>query len=135
MPITITLDEAFTDLLRNNLAERYMRRKRPDDQVIHVSDILPSTCLRRRYCCRKFPKIDSFTNESVYYFIRGESSELIISRLSNIGACQAPVNNSDMGIQEHPIIFITSHDNNNSNNHTGEHHSKNQISKQGENKS
>jgi hypothetical protein len=105
MPITISRDKTFSQLLQKNLAERYKYRRRSDDLVVHVSDILPSTCLRRQYYSRKYPELYPLTDETVHHFIRGESSEHIITKLANVGAAQVPIN-SDMGVQGHPDIFI-----------------------------
>jgi hypothetical protein len=113
MPIEIRLDETFTTLLKNNLANRYKYNRRPDDLVVHVSDILPATCLRRQMYSRKFPELDPLTNESVHQFVRGSASEHIITQLAGICAAQVK-NDSDIGIQGHPDIFVTN-DNDNDN--------------------
>lgn len=104
MPITIRKDTQFTKLLQNNLKERYDQRRRVDNKV-HVSDILPTNCIRKSYFSRKFPDLDKITNESVQHFIRGESSEFIITNLANMGVAQA---NLEMdGLIAHPDIMNT----------------------------
>ena len=106
MPITLTPDKTFTQLLQKNLAERFEKRRRQDDLVVHVSDILPQSCLRKQYYSRKYPELDPLTNESVHHFARGLASEHIITKLAGIGAAQVPVINSDVGVQGHPDIFV-----------------------------
>lgn len=69
MPVIISPDKEFTELLQKNLAERYKTRRRKDDLIIHVSDILPSSCLRKQYYGLKYPKLDPLTNETVHHFI------------------------------------------------------------------
>jgi hypothetical protein len=60
---------------------------------IHVSDLVPSaySCLRKQYYDRKFPLENTISDELVYAFIRGESSEHVITGLANIGASQVRV--------------------------------------------
>jgi hypothetical protein len=70
---------------------------------VHVSDITPSSCIRKQYYSRKFPEIDTISDESMYHFIRGESSEFVITQLANIGVSQA--NLEFDGILAHPDIM------------------------------
>ncbi len=102
MPITIRKDSQFTKLLQNNLKERYEQRRRVDNKV-HVSDILPTNCIRKSYFSRKFPDMDKITTESVQHFIRGESSEFIITNLANMGVAQANLELD--GLIAHPDIM------------------------------
>ncbi len=103
--ITITIRKCgeFTDLLQTNLRERYEKRRRSSDSAIHVSDILPSNCIRKQFYSRKFPDIDPITNESVHHFVRGESSEFIITNLANIGVAQSDLEME--GLVAHPDIM------------------------------
>ena len=65
--------------------------KRRRDNAVHVSDIIPTTCVRKQYYSRKFPDLDPLTNESVHHFVRGESSEFIITQLADLGVAQADI--------------------------------------------
>jgi hypothetical protein len=88
MAILIRRNEEFTDVLKNNLMSKHEERRRLDNTV-HVSDILPTACIRRQYYSRKFP--ESLSNESVHHFVRGESSEFVITQLADIGVSQAEI--------------------------------------------
>jgi hypothetical protein len=74
MTITIRRDPGFTNLLQKNLNKRYEERRRLGDSSIHVSDLLPTNCIRKQYYSRKFPEIDPISNESVHHFVRGEAT-------------------------------------------------------------
>ena len=54
MPIVIRRSAKFNDQLKNNLRIRYEERKKNRLGVapIHVSDILPTTCIRKQYYSR-----------------------------------------------------------------------------------
>ncbi len=105
MAIIIRPDLEFTDLLKNNLRSRYNDRKK--DRIglapIHVSDILPSSCIRKQYYSRVYPDEDSITDESIHHFVRGESSEFAITQLAKIGVAQAELQMDD--IVAHPDIM------------------------------
>ena len=105
MAIIIRPDLEFTDLLKNNLRSRYNDRKK--DRIglapIHVSDILPSSCIRKQYYSRVYPDEDSITDESIHHFVRGESSEFAITQLAKIGVAQAELQMD--GIVAHPDIM------------------------------
>jgi hypothetical protein len=88
MAIIVKRSKEFTDLLQRNLKARYEDRKRIDNTV-HVSDIIPTTCIRKQYYSRKFPDEESLSNETVHHFVRGESSEFVITQLANMGVAQA----------------------------------------------
>ena len=105
MAIIIRPDLEFTDLLKNNLRSRYNDRKkdRIDLAPIHVSDILPSSCLRKQYYSRVYPDEDSITDESIHHFVRGESSEFAITQLAKIGVAQTELQMDD--IVAHPDIM------------------------------
>lgn len=102
MTIIIRKDSYFLDLLKRNLKEYYDTRRRLDN-IIHISDILPSNCLRKQYYTRKIPEKNILSDELIQHFIRGESSEFVISKLSNIGVTQ-----NELKIEElvaHPDIM------------------------------
>ena len=105
MPVIIRPDSEFTNLLKSNLRARYDNRK--TDRIglapIHVSDILPSSCLRKQYYSRTYPDEDPITNESIHHFVRGESSEFAITQLARIGVAQAELRMDE--IVAHPDIM------------------------------
>ncbi len=105
MPIVIRPDSEFTNLLKTNLRSRYDDRKK--DRIglapIHVSDILPSSCIRKQYYSRVYPDEDPITDESVHHFVRGDSSEFAITHLAKIGVAQAELQMD--GIVAHPDIM------------------------------
>jgi hypothetical protein len=109
MAIIIQKNPEFTNLLQKNLLskheEKRRERKGEDDNttVVHVSDIIPTTCIRKQYYSRKFPDMDPLSNESVHHFIRGEASEFVITELANMGVAQAEVEMD--GITAHPDIM------------------------------
>jgi len=103
MTITIRKSPEFTDLLQKNLNKRYEERRRLGDSSIHVSDILPTNCIRKQYYSRKFPEIDPISNESVHHFVRGEASEFVITDLANMGVSQAELEMD--GLIAHPDIM------------------------------
>jgi CRISPR/Cas system-associated exonuclease Cas4 (RecB family) len=88
MAIIISKNEEFTILLQNKLKERYEQRRRLDNKV-HVSDIIPTTCIRKQYYARKIPELDTITNETVQHFVRGEASEFVITSLADLGVSQS----------------------------------------------
>ena len=102
MAITIRKNSKFTDLLQKNLKSRYEDKRRVDN-VVHVSDIIPTTCIRKQYYSRKFPELDPLSNESVHHFVRGESSEFVITELASLGVAQANIEMD--GIVAHPDIM------------------------------
>ncbi|MDW0173848.1 MAG: hypothetical protein QOA14_03950 [Nitrososphaeraceae archaeon] len=105
MPVIIRPDSEFTNLLKSNLRGRYDNRK--TDRIglapIHVSDILPSSCLRKQYYSRTYPDEDPITDESIHHFVRGESSEFAITQLARIGVAQAELQMDE--IVAHPDIM------------------------------
>jgi hypothetical protein len=105
MPIVIRPDSEFTNMLKNNLRSRYDDRKK--DRIglapIHVSDILPSSCIRKQYYSRVYPDEDPITDESIHHFVRGESSEFAITHLAKIGVAQAELQMDE--IVAHPDIM------------------------------
>jgi hypothetical protein len=103
MAIIIRKDSSFTDLLQNNLKNRYEKRRRNVEDNVHVSDILPSTCIRKQYFGRKNPELDEISSESVQHFIRGESSEAAITSLADMGISQMDLEMD--GLIAHPDIM------------------------------
>jgi len=102
MAITIRKNPTFTELLQKNLQSRYEEKRRVDN-IVHVSDIIPTTCIRKQYYSRKFPELDPLSNESVHHFVRGESSEFVITELASLGVAQATIEMD--GIVAHPDIM------------------------------
>ncbi len=102
MTILIRKNQEFTDLLEKNLMSRHEEKRRLDNTV-HVSDIIPTTCIRKQYYSRKFPEMCPLSNESVHHFVRGESSEFIITQLADLGVAQAAIEMD--GILAHPDIM------------------------------
>jgi hypothetical protein len=102
MAITIRKNSTFTDLLQKNLKSRYEDKRRVNN-IVHVSDIIPTTCIRKQYYSRKFPELDPLSNESVHHFVRGESSEFVITELASLGVAQATIEMD--GIVAHPDIM------------------------------
>jgi CRISPR/Cas system-associated exonuclease Cas4 (RecB family) len=92
-------------MLKSNLRSRYDDRKK--DRIglapIHVSDILPSSCIRKQYYSRVYPDEDPITDESIHHFVRGESSEFAITHLAKIGVAQAELQMDE--IVAHPDIM------------------------------
>jgi hypothetical protein len=56
-----------------------------EGNTVHVSDIIPMSCIRRQYYGRKLPDMAPLDNESVHHFVRGEASEFVITRLAGLG--------------------------------------------------
>ena len=102
MTIIIQKNSEFTDILLNNLLQKHNERAR-EGNVVHVSDILPTSCIRRQYYGRKFPDMSPLNHESVHHFVRGEASEFIITKLAGLGVSQAELNMD--GIIAHPDIM------------------------------
>jgi hypothetical protein len=100
--IKIQRNSEFTDILLSNLLQKHNERAR-EGSVVHVSDILPTTCIRRQYYGRKFPDMATLNHESVHHFVRGEASEFIITKLAGLGVSQAELNME--GIIAHPDIM------------------------------
>jgi len=87
MTVIVAKDTKFISLLRNNYREFYHARKRKPEDKIHVSDILPSSCLRKAFYSR-ISKEFQLTDEDIDNFVRGESSEYALVNLANIGVGQ-----------------------------------------------
>src|SRR5688572_10688599 len=110
MPIMIRPDSEFTDLLRNNLRVRYDERKKERTVLapIHVSDILPSSCIRKQYYSRVFPDEAPITDQPIHHSVRGETSELAITKLTKSSVAQAELQMDR--IVYHPDIIDTTRD-------------------------
>jgi hypothetical protein len=102
LAIKIQRNSEFTDILLSNLLQKHNERAR-EGNVVHVSDILPTSCIRRSYYGRKFPDMAPLNHESVHHFVRGEASEFIITKLAGLGVSQAELNMD--GIVAHPDIM------------------------------
>ena len=87
MPIIISKDYRFLQLLRTNLKVLYNSRKRKPQDKIHVSDILSGSCLRKAFFARTVNDYE-LTVEDVDNFVRGESSEYVLVGLADIGISQ-----------------------------------------------
>jgi hypothetical protein len=107
MTIVIRKNQEFTDLLEKNLMSKHEAKRRIDNTV-HVSDIVPTTCIRRQYYSRKIPEMNPLSNESVHHFVRGEASEFVITQLADMGVAQADVEMD--GIVAHPDIMSNKED-------------------------
>jgi predicted small integral membrane protein len=105
--IKVKRNKEFTELLQRNLKARYEEGKRIDS-IAHVSDIIPTTCIRKQYYTRKFPDNESISNETVHHFVRGESSEFVITQLADMGVAQANIEMD--GIVAHPDIMTGNKD-------------------------
>src|SRR5919112_3336251 len=103
MAIKIRKDPAFTDLLQSNLKTKYEKRRRKVEDKVHVSDILPSSCIRKQYFGRTNPELDEISSESVQHFLRGESSEAAITSLADMGVSQMDLEMD--GLIAHPDIM------------------------------
>lgn len=103
MTITIRRSPEFTEHLQKNLHKRFEEKRRTVGSSIHVSDILPTNCIRKQYYSRMFPEIDPISNESVHHFVRGEASEFVITNLANMGVAQAELEMD--GLIAHPDIM------------------------------
>ena len=102
MPIIIRKSPEFTRQLLKNLMSKH-EQKRRQDNTVHVSDIIPTTCIRKQYYSRKFPDMDPLSDQSVHHFVRGESSEFVITQLAGLGVAQADIEME--GIVAHPDIM------------------------------
>ncbi|MGD1834642.1 MAG: hypothetical protein ACPKQO_02850 [Nitrososphaeraceae archaeon] len=88
MAIKIYKDSSFNELLKKNLRMIYENKKRTEKNI-HVSDILPSNCIRKQYYLRINSEVDKISYESVQNYLRGEASEFAITKLANLGVAQS----------------------------------------------
>src|SRR6187200_3657373 len=107
MAIIIRKNPEFTNLLQKKLMVKHEEKRRRYN-IVHVSDIIPTTCIRKQYYSRKFPEMDPISNQSVHHFVRGESSEFVITQLAKMGVAQADIEMD--GIVAHPDIMSKNED-------------------------
>jgi hypothetical protein len=100
---SLTKDYSFSKLLTENLRKHYESNNRHEAEPVHVSDLVSSSCLRKQYFHRKFPDQEVLSGDSVYNFVRGESSEIIITKLANLGVAQVKI--QSFGIVGRPDIL------------------------------
>lgn len=101
--LTITKDYSFPKQLIENLWMHYESHNRHEAEPVHVSDLVSSSCIRKQYYHRKFPDQNLLSDDSVYNFVRGESSEYIITKLANLGVAQVKI--QSFGIVGRPDIL------------------------------
>lgn len=100
---SITKDNAFTKRLTENLRKHYEFNKRYEAEPVHVSDLVSTSCMRKQYYYRKCPDKNTISDDSVYNFVRGESSEYVITKLADLGVAQVKI--QSFGIVGHPDIL------------------------------
>jgi CRISPR/Cas system-associated exonuclease Cas4 (RecB family) len=103
MMLSIIKDNSFPKQLIENLRKHYESNNRHEAEPVHVSDLVSSSCIRKQYYHRKFPDQNVLSDDSAYNFIRGESSEYIITKLANLGVAQVKI--QSFGIVGRPDIL------------------------------
>lgn len=111
MPILISKDSTFINLLRSNLKEHYNSHRRNIDDKIHVSDILWGSCLRKAYYARVIEDYE-FTDDDIDNFVRGESSEHVLVDLADIGVGQHELFFEDDLIARPDLLSVSPSDSN-----------------------
>ena len=111
MPILISKDSTFINLLRSNLKEHYNSHRRNIDDKIHVSDILWGSCLRKAYYARVIEDYE-FTDDDIDNFVRGESSEHVLVDLADIGIGQHELFFEDDLIARPDLLSVSPSDSN-----------------------
>ena len=111
MPILISKDSTFINILRSNLKEHYNSHRRNIDDKIHVSDILWGSCLRKAYYARVIEDYE-FTDDDIDNFVRGESSEHVLVDLADIGVGQHELFFEDDLIARPDLLSISPSDSN-----------------------
>lgn len=111
MPILISKDSTFINLLRSNLKEHYNSHRRTIDDKIHVSDILWGSCLRKAYYARVIEDYE-FTDDDIDNFVRGESSEHVLVDLADIGVGQHELFFEDDLIARPDLLSVSPSDSN-----------------------
>ncbi|MBA3284486.1 MAG: hypothetical protein H0U27_05425 [Nitrosopumilus sp.] len=111
MPILISKDSAFINILRSNLKEHYNSHRRDIDDKIHVSDILWGSCLRKAYYARVIKDYE-FTDDDIDNFVRGESSEHVLVDLADIGVGQHELFFEDDLIARPDLLSVSPSDSN-----------------------
>lgn len=103
MTVIIKKSEEFNKFLKYNLSKRFKNKDRGSNA--HVSDIIPTACLRKQYYYRKYPELAPTTDESVLHFVRGLASEYAITNLADMGVAQS--DEQFEGITAHPDILAS----------------------------
>ena len=111
MPILISKDSTFINILRSNLKEHYNSHRRNMDDKIHVSDILWGSCLRKAYYARVIEDYE-FTDDDIDNFVRGESSEHVLVDLADIGVGQHELFFEDDLIARPDLLSVSPSDSN-----------------------
>ena len=111
MPILISKDSTFINILRSNLKEHYNSHRRNIDDKIHVSDILWGSCLRKAYYARVIEDYE-FTDDDIDNFVRGESSEHVLVDLADIGVGQHELFFEDDLIARPDLLSVSPSDSN-----------------------
>jgi len=111
MPILVSKDSAFINILRSNLKEHYNSHRRDIDDKIHVSDILWGSCLRKAYYARVIKDYE-FTDDDIDNFVRGESSEHVLVDLADIGVGQHELFFEDDLIARPDLLSVSPSDSN-----------------------
>ncbi len=111
MPILISKDSTFINILRSNLKEHYNSQRRNINDKIHVSDILWGSCLRKAYYARVIKDYE-FTDDDVDNFVRGESSEHVLVDLADIGVGQHELFFEDDLIARPDLLSVSPSDSN-----------------------
>jgi hypothetical protein len=101
--LSTTKDYSFPKELLENLRKHYESNNRHEGEPMHVSDLVSSSWIRKQYYHRKFPDQNVLSDDSVYNFVRGESSEYIITKLANLGVAQVKI--QSFGIVGRPDIL------------------------------
>ncbi len=104
MPIIISQNSEFIKTLRQNLKDQYNSRKRKIEDVIHVSDIIVGSCLRKAYYNRIVEDYE-FTDEDIDNFVRGESSEHALVGLADIGVGQLELDFDNGLLMARPDLY------------------------------
>ena len=84
MPIIISKDYRFLQLLRNNLKVLYSSTKRKPRDGTHVSDIISGSCLRKASYAPPVKDYELIL-EDIDNFMKGESFEYNLVGLADIG--------------------------------------------------
>ena len=111
MPILVSKDSTFINMLRSNLKEHYNSHRRNIDDKIHVSDILWGSCLRKAYYARVIEDYE-FTDDDIDNFVRGESSEHVLVDLADIGVGQHELFFEDDLIARPDLLSVSPSDSN-----------------------
>ena len=86
MTFSVKRSEEFVNILKTNLRNQYKDKRRTKEDSIHVSDILPASCLRKAFYERTQQQANNEYNNkisdtSLLHFLRGRASEIALSEL------------------------------------------------------